>query len=309
MDFGKLDDISGVDFTLPADHPFTLQALQKHHTTIPHHPIITSPQVFIGPPIWNNKSWLGKIYPSTAKEKDFLYHYSRQFNTIELNVTHYQIPSKATVSRWRESTTEGFRFCPKWPQEISHDRQLKGCEALSESFVSAVLGLKEKLGTTFLQLGPMFAPKELKVLEHFLQYLPNGFPIAVEFRHADWFKDKILWADTLQMLQNCTAGTVISDVAGRRDVLHNSLTNSTLTLRFVGNELHPTDYTRVEEWVARLQQWWAQGLQTAYIFVHCGDNEFAPELTQYWIDQLNQKCNLQLTPPLIRPKVVQGSLF
>ncbi|MEZ4905865.1 MAG: DUF72 domain-containing protein [Spirosomataceae bacterium] len=108
-----------------------------------------SPQCFVGPPIWANKQWVGKIYPSNAKEKDFLYYYTRQFNTIELNVTHYQIPNEATVQRWKEAAHKDFRFCPKWPQEISHDRQLIGCEALSQAFTQAVLGLGENLGTTF----------------------------------------------------------------------------------------------------------------------------------------------------------------
>ena len=115
MDFGKLDDISNVNFTLPAAHPFTHQVLKNASGN-------NSTLCFVGPPIWSNKEWVGKIYPTTAKEKDFLYHYTRQFNTIELNVTHYQIPTEATIQRWREASAPGFRFCPKWPQEISHER-------------------------------------------------------------------------------------------------------------------------------------------------------------------------------------------
>lgn len=302
MDFGKLTDISGVDFTLPDDHLFTGQVLKS--STIPKKPLC-----FVGPPIWSNKEWVGKIYPTTAKEKDFLYHYTRQFNTIELNVTHYQIPNESTIQRWKEAATPDFRFCPKWPQEISHERQLRGCEPLTQAFTNALLGLEAHLGTTFLQLGPYFDPRQSSFLETFLKQLPPQFPISVEFRHPDWFNDANCWMDTLQMLHELGVGTVMSDVAGRRDVLHLSLTNPTFTLRFVGNELHPTDFTRVDAWVQRLKKWFSEGLQTAYVFVHCGENFNAPELTKYWIEQLNLQCETTLIPPKIQPKVVQGTLF
>lgn len=304
MDFGKLEDISGINFSLSADHPFTSKALIKSTVSTPK-----SNLCFVGPPIWSNKDWVGKIYPTTAKEKDFLYHYTRQFNTIELNVTHYQIPSEATIQRWREAASPGFRFCPKWPQEISHERQLRGCEALSHAFTSSVLGLGEHLGTTFLQLAPYFDSRQLRILEAFLKQLPPDFPIAVEFRHPDWFSNPSLWQEVLLMLHQMGVSTVMSDVAGRRDVLHMSLTTPTVVLRFVGNELHPTDFTRVDAWVQRLKNWYLQGLQTAYIFVHCGENINAPELTKYWIEQLNQQCGLSLSLPRIQPKAVQGSLF
>jgi uncharacterized protein YecE (DUF72 family) len=302
MDFGKLTDISGVDFTLPEDHLFTGQVLKSSTNS-------KRPLCFVGPPIWSNKEWIGKIYPTTAKEKDFLYHYTRQFNTIELNVTHYQIPNDSTIQRWKEAATPGFRFCPKWPQEISHERQLRGCEPLTQAFTNAVLGLEVHLGTTFLQLGPYFDPRQSSFLETFLKQLPSQFPIAVEFRHPDWFNDANCWTDTLQMLHELGVGTVMSDVAGRRDVLHLSLSNPTFTLRFVGNELHPTDFTRVDAWVQRLKHWFGAGLQAAYIFVHCGENYNAPELTKYWIEQLNLHCGMTLALPRIQPKVVQGSLF
>jgi uncharacterized protein YecE (DUF72 family) len=302
MDFGKLADISGVDFTLPDDHLFTGQVLKSSTNS-------KNPRCFVGPPIWSNKEWVGKIYPTTAKEKDFLYHYTRQFNTIELNVTHYQIPNETTIQRWKEAATPDFRFCPKWPQEISHERQLRGCEPLTQAFANAVLGLGTHLGTTFLQLGPYFDPRQSSFLEIFLRQLPPQFPIAVEFRNPDWFTDANCWMDTLQMLHELGVGTVMSDVAGRRDVLHLSLSNPTFTLRFVGNELHPTDFIRVDAWVQRLKKWFSEGLQTAYIFVHCGENYNAPELTKYWIEQLNFHCGTSLIPPKIQPRVVQGTLF
>lgn len=302
MDFGKLNDISGIDFTLPPDHPSTSLILGKSMHQKAH--------FFVGPPVWANKDWVGKVYPTSAKDKDFLYHYARQFNTIELNVTHYQIPSQTTIERWRESVSgTNFKFCPKWPQIISHDAQLQKCESQIQEFVESISALKPYLGTTFLQLAPYFIPSQTHVLEEFFKQLPKSFPLAVEFRHPDWFNNEKTWQKTLDLLQKYEVGTVITDVAGRRNVLHQTLTTPTLVLRFVGNELHPTDYKRVDEWVQKIKSWLEKGLENAYIFVHCGENVFAPELSKYWIEQLNQNCNLSLIPPKFLPKIVQGTLF
>ncbi len=302
MDFGKLPDISNTDFTLPPDNSLTEKILELS-------PKNTKPTVYIGPPVWANKDWIGKIYPYNAKDKDLLHHYTRQFNTIELNVTHYQIPTSETIQRWKDAAADGFKFCPKFPQIISHDRQLVGTEALTAEFCKAVLGLGEHLGMTFLQLSPSFNPRQVKFLENYLKSLPPDFPVSVEFRNENWFKDAQLWQNTCQMLAEMKVGTVITDVAGRRDVLHNTLTTPNLTLRFVGNELHPSDYTRINEWCDRFTTWLEMGLQTAYIFVHCGENIFAPELTKYWIARLNSQTDLQLNEPKLLPKIVQGNLF
>jgi len=302
MDFGKLQDISGVDFTLPSDHPFTAQTLASSHRTSP-------PQLYIGPPIWANKDWVGKVYPYNAKEKDFLHHYTRQFNTIELNVTHYQIPTDNMISRWKEEAVKGFKFCPKFPQAISHDRQLIGTEDLTAQFCNAVLQLGDNLGRTFLQLSPSFEPKQLKNLERYLKSLPKDFPVSVEFRHQDWFAKPAIWQQTCEMLASLNVGTVMSDVSGRRDVLHMSLTTPNMMLRFVGNELHPTDYTRADAWCDRINGWVEKGLQNIYIFIHCGDNKYAPELTHYWIKKLKNCADLRIQEPKILPQVVQGSLF
>lgn len=302
MDFGKLEDISKVDFKLPADNIFTEKVLKEATQS--------KPEIFVGPPIWSNPEWVGVIYPSNAKDKDMLYHYSRQFNTIELNVTHYQIPSLETIERWKSSVPEHFKFCPKFPQIISHERQLLGCDAQTQLFCESILGLGQNLGTSFLQLSPYFQPRQLKTLENFIKSLPKNLPLAVEFRHPEWFSNQNIWQKIAKILHDLGVSTVMTDVAGRRDVLHQTLTQPNLVLRFVGNGLHPTDYQRVDEWVDKIKTWLEKGLETAYIFVHCGGtNDFAPELTYYWIEQLNQKCGLTIKPPKILPRVVQGSLF
>lgn len=302
MDFGKLpiQEIDKVNFTFQADNTFNEKVLGNTP--------VKKPIVHVGCPVWSNKDWNGKIYPHSAKTADYLSLYSRQFNTIELNVTHYQIPSEETIERWKEETADNFTFCTKFPQIISHDKMLQKAESLTEAFCRKILDLDEKLGMPFLQLAPYFTPKQFYALEKYLKDLPAELRIAVEFRHEDWFKNEKIWQDALSLLNHYGHGTVITDVAGRRDVVHQSLSNKVATIRWVGNE-HSSDRQRVDEWIQKLKMWFHQGLEEAYIFVHICESTFAPELALYWIQQLNKHCGLTLKEPKFLPKVEQMSLF
>jgi uncharacterized protein YecE (DUF72 family) len=303
MDFGKLpiEQVGQVEFRLPPDHFFTAQSLGNQPVALP---------IFhVGCPVWANKTWLGKIYPTQAKEKDLLHHYTRQFNTIELNVTHYQIPTPETIERWKSQSATDFKFCPKFPQIISHDKLLQGCETLTEEFCRNILELDDYLGLPFLQLSPYFAPKHLPILRHYLQSIPPQLPLAVEFRHPDWFgTSSKAFEQAIMLLHDYGMTTVITDVAGRRDVVHQALPTPKVAIRWVGNE-HPSDYERIDAWVARLKAWVTLGLKEIYIFVHINDNNLAPEMANYWIKQLNQSINCGLTVPHFMPRVVQQSLF
>ncbi|RIV27807.1 DUF72 domain-containing protein [Fibrisoma montanum] len=303
MDFGKTTNLDTVNFGLPPGPAFNARVWSGLDNS-------SHPEVYIGGPIWANKDYVGKIYPSNAKEKDFLHYYTRQFNTIELNLTHYQIPTPAMLDKWKQEATPGFRYCPKFPQVISHERMLVGTESLTEEFINAVLSLEEFLGMPFLQLPPSFGPEKWPVLETYLKRLPDDLDVAVEFRHPDWFRKADVWQRTLEGLHVLHRHVVNTDVAGRRDVLHMGLSSPTLTLRFIANEGHPTDYSRADAWVQRLKAWFEKGLQTAYLFIHGGaENDTAPELILYWIRELNKHCGLSLKEPVLQPKVVQGSLF
>jgi uncharacterized protein YecE (DUF72 family) len=304
MDFGKLPSVENVDFALPPDHPATAAVLAQPP------PSAHGPQVYVGCPVWTCREWLGKWYPATAKEKDYLHFYARQFNTIELNTTHYRIPDPATIERWRAAVNREFAFCPKWPQQISHDNLLQNIDAPAQAFVESIRELKQNLGLSFLQLPPGFSPRQHDILAKFIEKFAAVIPLAVEFRHADWFRNHAEAAEIFDLMRNHNVATVITDVAGRRDVLHLRLTTPIAVIRFVGNALHPTDYQRIDDWIIRISQWLEQGLRKLYFFVHEPDpNTLSPELSVYLIRKLNEACNLQLEEPKPLPQMIQGSLF
>ena len=71
-------------------------------------------------------------------------------------------------------------------------------------------------------------------------------------------------------------------------------------IRYVGNSLHATDYTRSDAWVERIKYWLGNGLHELYFFMHMHEEAFSPELTVYLVDKLNaelaEKCG-QDAPP------------
>ena len=284
MDFGKVSNVDRIDFTLPpagaAQEKRSLAVLKAYRPG--------PARVRTGCPVWAQKEWLGKIYPLATRSSEYLYHYSRQFGMIELNLTHYTTPTFDTVDEWRKLTPPEFRFCPKWPQQISHHSALRDCGAEIKRFCDSLLRLEDRLGSSFLQLPPGFAPPQLPLLRDFLRILPKGFPICVEFREPHWFRNHALIPEALDLLEQARAGTVITDVAGRRDVAHVSLTVPRVLVRFIGNGLHPTDYTRLDAWMPRLKLWIESGVRELDFCTHEPDNVLAPELASAFVDRFNQ---------------------
>ena len=144
---------------------------------------------YIGCTGWSMKEWVGKVYPTGTKAKGYLEHYSKQFNTIELNTTHYRTPDSKTIQKWKsESELQILSFVPKILQAISHSRNLGAGTGQIINFVEAIQGLEEKLGCSFMQFPPYFGVDKLPVLESFVKQFPTHIPLALELRHESWFK-------------------------------------------------------------------------------------------------------------------------
>ena len=304
MDFGRLPDLRYVDFRLPPDHPETARVLAKARPAQP-----TPAALHVGCPIWTNKEWLGTYFPLGIKEPDYLHYYAQQFNSIELNTTHYRIPDAGTVRRWRTAVGPGFRFCPKLPRSISHERELFQADDLVVPLARAFEGLGDNLGWAFLQLPPHFGPEHLPRLERFLLDFPEAVPLAVELRHPRWFADAGLADAVFATFEALNKTLVITDVAGRRDVLPLRLTTPVAFVRFNGHGLHSTDYQRADAWAERLAAWVAQGIHHIYFFIHQKDVRHAPVLASHFLKKMRALTGIAVRPPFVIPQAVQGSLF
>jgi uncharacterized protein YecE (DUF72 family) len=304
MEFGKLLNIENLDFSLPPDDPNTailLRGLPKNDEL---------PNIYIGCTGWSMKEWVGRVYPKGTKPQDYLYHYSRQFNTIEMNTTHYRTPSVADVEKWYNQTPTDFRFAPKMLQTVSHAKNLGYGTGLTLQFCQAIQGLNEKLGICFMQLPPYFKYDDLGVLELYIKKFPKHIPLAIELRHDTWFSNPQYFQTVFDLFENHHISTVITDVAGRRDVLHQRLTTDTAVIRFVGNNLHETDFTRLKNWVARLKDWCNKGLKNIYFFTHEPDNLKAPDLALFLHNEVKSQFNAILRGLTFydAPKPIQGTL-
>ena len=302
MKFGKLPDISRVNFTLPPDHPQTSDTLSQVANG-------GSPRVYVGSARWGERDLVGKIYPAKTPSSEFLTHYSRHFSTIELNTTHYRIPTPELVQQWCEKTEPSFVFCPKVPQLISHQADFGQSLRATDQFLRGLYAFGDQLGIPFLQLPPSFSPQSGKSLFSYLSDWPSDVPLAVEFRHPDWFNHVRIRDRAFDLLAERRISPVITDTAGRRDVIHQRLTTDTVFIRFVGNRLHATDYLRIDTWVRRIQQWLAAGVQRVYFIVHQPEEHWCVDLAIYTVEQLNLHCGLNLSPPHPISFGVQQTLF
>jgi uncharacterized protein YecE (DUF72 family) len=304
MDFGKLENIDKVDFSFQEEPLQNVDILKKINT------ITSKPTIYIGATGFSMKPWVGKWYAVGSNDKDHLRQYGLQFNTIEHNTTHYRIPDDATVARWYEEVPADFRYCPKLPQTISHVHDLAINSPQLTQFCENIIGLKEKMGCCFLQLPPYFQPKQLLVLENFLEKWPKSIPLAVEVRHESFFEPTVEAEHFFQTLAFYNISTVITDVSGRRDVCHLRLSNQRVLVRFVGNNLHSTDYQRIDAWTEKFKTWFEMGLQEVYFFSHQPDNILSPEMATYACEQFKKSMpNIIVRAPKEVVRVVQGTLF
>lgn len=298
MEFGKIskEELSAINFTLPSDNPETTRMLSRLGNKI------ANPAVYVGCAKWGRKDWIGKVYPPGTKEADFLQLYAQHFNSIELNATFYKIPSLKQTQEWKSKVGKNFLFIPKISNSISHIHRLKNTEERMEWFLKGIAGFGDNLGPVFLMLHPQMGPKSLSTIEAFIQRLPKEIKLFLELRHEGWFESAEVSNEIFSLLEENGAGAVITDTAGRRDCVHMRLTTPEAFIRFEGNDLHPTDYTRVDDWVQRIKKWMEQGIEKVYFFMHQHKEIHSPELCQYVIQQLNKHCDTNIPKPVFIEK-------
>jgi len=292
MEFGRVPEelLNSIDFSLPAEPAF--------NKTILKGTAVKNPQVYLGCAKWGREEWVGKIYPPKTKEKDFLQHYVQHYNSIELNATHYKVYGEAGIKKWVEKAAgKNFKFCPKLYQGITHRGSLKGKQFITNEYFRGIRAFDEYLGPVFMQVSDTFSPKRKDELFDFLNTLPTDLQFFLEVRHPDWFKKESTREELFNTLRSLNIGAVITDTAGRRDCAHMYLTIPKVFIRYVGNSLHRSDYTRCDAWVERIQYWLGKGMEEVYFFMHMHDEATSPELTVYLVDKMNAVMQLHLIKP------------
>lgn len=306
----------------------TQRSINELRNVNPSSEIFRSLPYQIGCPAWSWPDWRGSIYPARAAKNRWLHHYSTKFNSVEGNTTFYGIPAPNTVERWASESVEGFQFVLKFPRSISHEKTLVNAEMETEAFleVLSILDTADRLGPTFLQLSPHFAPRDFELLENYLRQLPDQFAYALEVRHPDWFLPEIE-SELDSLLIDLTIDRVVFDsrplfhspatddhevqarVRKPRVPIRKQVTGRFPMLRLIGrNEVSKVD-PWIEEWTEQVVQWIHRGVRP-FVFMHTPDDTFAPEMVACFHQKLMQRlAGLSPLPAWEEPPAEQQHLF
>jgi uncharacterized protein YecE (DUF72 family) len=264
--------------------------------------------LYVGCAIWAHKGWVGNFFPEKTKPADFLREYSRRLNTVEGNTTFYATPTAETVARWAEQMSAGFKFCPKLPKLITHEKRLKDAMADTQFFLERMSGLGDKLGPLFAQLPPSFSPTAFDALAAFLTLIQAPYRVCVEVRHDDWFTPTNR-ARLNALLQQHHAAKVVIDTRGLRegtsdDVLVNRArarkpavpvqpdhTTNFAFVRLICNPSAELNEPYFAEWVPRIAAWLKHGV-TVYLYAHCPDEIHSPVFARELYRRIAQPVEL-----------------
>ena len=272
---------------------------------------VENSKLYLGCAVWSYSGWVGNFYPIKTKPQDFLNIYSQQFNTVEGNTTFYAIPQSKTITKWAKETTDGFRFCPKLPKIVTHQKLLQPKIELALDFCQIISDLGNKLGIIFAQLPPNYSPQYIEDLKIFLRAL-KAYDIALEVRHPDWFispfKEQLnellseldiarVLLDT-RPIYNCQTGAFpncgnLSGVVRQNDPQINSrrrkpnvplepiVTNQYAFVRFISHPEMEYNRTYLDDWAKQVSKWLEADI-TVYFFVHCPIEEKSPSTANYF---------------------------
>ena len=264
-----------------------------------------SQKLFIGLAQWHHPDW----YPEQLKPQMALATYAQHFSSVEGNNTFYGLPSVTTISQWKEQSSSTFRFCFKFPQEITHQRALHNCHRPLSEFLDRVYPLNEKLGLLWLQMPATFSPAHLDDLAQFLTGLPKDFSFGIEIRHLGFFAKDDAERRFNQLMMSHNINRVCFDTrslfaypqtdaitqealkAKPRVPVHVIATGSSPMVRFITPLDMSQGYAYLTPWISKTLEWIHEG-RTPYLFFHTPDNRFAPQLAKYFMDKLYEQASL-----------------
>lgn len=161
-----------------------------------------SNKIHIGTSGWNYEHWSGPFYDQDLAKEDFLEYYADSFQTVEINNTFYQLPSRETLIHWRDTVPQDFIFAVKASRYITHMKKLLEPKEPVTGFLERVKVLEGKLGPILFQLPPHWSCN-LDRLLRFLDILPQAYRYAFEFRDPSWFNVDVYEALSERQIAFC----------------------------------------------------------------------------------------------------------
>ncbi|MBI4823014.1 MAG: DUF72 domain-containing protein [Nitrospirae bacterium] len=150
------------------------------------------PDIFIGCSGFHYGHWEGNFYPKGLPKSKWLEFYSKNFSTVELNVTFYRLPTANTFLDWYKKTPHPFTFSVKGSRFITHIKRLIEPSEPLRAFMERAMALKEKLGVILWQFPSTFKA-DIERLKKFLTDLRHyGLRNAFEFRNETWINREVI---------------------------------------------------------------------------------------------------------------------
>lgn len=150
-------------------------------------------KLLIGTSGYDYPEWKGVFYPQDLKRADFLSYYATQFNAVELNNTFYNMPTAQRLFSFYERSQGKLLFSVKANRLLTHQVG-RDCLTAAGDFRAAITPLAQKgaLSAALFQF-----PQSFRYTDDNRIYLAKlvaafeGFPIAIEFRHAEWIRPSV----------------------------------------------------------------------------------------------------------------------
>lgn len=227
-------------------------------------------RVIVGTSGWWYDHWRGVFYPSEMEPREWFHHYTRSFDTVEINSSFYRLPFENMVKGWAKRAPEDFTFTLKMWRRITHLKKLKDVAKDLEIFLNRIEPLKPYLGAVLYQLPPSLKI-DLALLEEFLKTLPENLDQAVEFRHTSWLNE-----DTFSLLTEYNLAYCIISMPRFPELVR--ITSDISYIRLHGREvLYGSSYSEAElkGWADKILNFFNQGVKRVYIYFNNDYNAYA----------------------------------
>ena len=297
MQFGKLDYIPS-----PWQDP-TLDSFRFLFTATKRSKPLT---VYLGTPRLPDASWVGPVFPKGTRRKDFLKNYLERFNTFELNASFYGINPR-TFELFAEQMVPDFKLSVKLPQSITHYRRLEGYEEVLDRLLTVVEPLHANLAPTLAQLPENMKADRLARIQRFISTYPHDLPLALEFRHPDFF-EPVLFSELMHLLAEHKRTAVITDTPGKRHVLHTYFTAPTAFIRFNGTGDPAFDKQRLLHWLGLCYEMQQYGMEVVYFMIHESDPILGVQLIEAMRAEIQHRNDHRVVSP-IQGSAQQQTLF
>lgn len=226
--------------------------------------------IHIGTSGYSYKHWVGRYYPTELKPSEWLGHYLRDFDTVELNNTFYTLPKEETFDAWRRNTPAGFVFSVKGSRFLTHMIKLKDAERGLVNFLPRAERLRKKLGPILWQLPPRWNVNVAR-LDEFLRLLPKQHRYTFELRNETWMIEPVY-----ELLRRYNAAYCIYELAGYHSPLEITADWTYIRLHGPTRFKYQGSYSdeQLAEWAGRIRSW-SRSMKAIYVYFDNDDSAYA----------------------------------